>query len=356
MDMGCIRSTICAVSGYAESHERFAGKYMSDSRKGAYGADDDVVDYILGITFEIWEQRGVHLINEYYSQDCVIYGLDGITHGASEVVDGTWATLKAFPNRNLLAEDVIWSGDREHGYYTSHRLSSRATNKGETVYGPATGKPIRMTNIADCVIEEGVIVKEWLIRDNMTLAEQLGADPHVVARDQAAKRNDEHAAWLESEHARLQGVEQARDASPQVLPRDDPDAFALRVLSSCWHGDRETFNSTHAPYTALHRTPFRHYSGRDAVFDYYQQLRSVLGNVRLSVDHVASQPFSSNGSDIAVRWTVSGTHEGDMMGVAPTGKAILILGVTHWHCIADHIAIETTIFDDLAVLSQAYSP
>lgn len=325
---------------------------MSQARKGAYGADDDIVDYILGITFEIWEQRGVELIHEYYSQDCLIYGLDGITHGAAEVVDATWATIEAFPDRNLLAESVIWSGNRADGYYTSHRLSSRATNRGPTVYGPATGTPIRMTNIADCVIEEGVIVREWLIRDNMTLARQLGADPVAAARAMGERRNDELTAWLGGESRRLQRVEVPAAPAGAILPSKNPEAFAWKVLASCWTGDKQTFDSMHAPYSVMHRSPFRHYSGRDAVFDYYQQLRSILGHVHFSVDHVSSQPFSENGTDIAIRWTAAGTHDGEVMGVAPTGKPMFIMGVTHWHCIADHIAIEQTIFDDLAVLSQ----
>ena len=35
---------------------------MAANRVGAYGADDDIVDYILGIKFEIWEHRGLELI------------------------------------------------------------------------------------------------------------------------------------------------------------------------------------------------------------------------------------------------------------------------------------------------------
>ena len=108
----------------------------------------------------------------------------------------------------------------------------------------------------------------------------------------------------------------------------------------------------HAPYNVLHRSPLRHYSGRDDVFAYYQSVRDVVGAMRYSVDHVAAQPFSDNGMDIAVRWTVSGLHEGEWMGIAPTGKPMFLMGVTHWRCIAGRIAIEVTVFDDLAVLSQ----
>ena len=143
-----------------------------------------------------------------------------------------------------------------------------------------------------------------------------------------------------------------QDRLVEELPRDDPEGFAWRVIGSCWSGDRETFESTHAPYSVLHRSPFRHYSGRKDVFEYYQHLRDVVGDARFSVDHVASQPFSDNGIDIAVRWSAAGYHQAEVSGVKATGKPMFILGVTHWRCITDHVAIESTIFDDLAVLSQ----
>ncbi len=327
---------------------------MTPPQHGAYGTDHDIVDYILGITYEIWEERGVDLIHQYYSDDCVIWGLDGITRGAGAVVDATRATLESFPDRRLLGENVIWSGSREAGYYTSHRLLSVATNEGDSVYGPATGRSIRMTNIADCVIEDGVITREWLVRDNGVLVEQLGADPLHAAGTLADRLNGpaglEYRKWLEEEHRRLAAV-----APPQTgtgKPLEDPQAFAWRVLSASWRGDRADFDSCYAPYVYMHRSPQRQYSGRDAVFAYYRGLDEMLDAPNFSVDHVASQPFSNNGMDIAVRWTAAGQHVRHYGNVAPTGKAVFILGATHWRCIDGRIASEVTVFDDLAVLSQ----
>ncbi len=325
---------------------------MTGETKGAYTADDDIVDYILGITFEIWEQGGVELIHQYYAADSVVWGLDGIMHGAAAVVDSTRETLGGFPDRLLLAENVIWSGSREDGYYTSHRLLSLATNKGPTVYGPASGVRIRMTNIADCVVEDGMIVREWLVRDNMTLATQLGAEPVSAARDMARRRSPELAEWIAAETARVHAVAAPDPAAPAPTPREDPTAFAWYVLSSCWRGRRDKFDTTHAPYSVLHRSPLRHYSGRDEVYDYYQELRRIMGDASFSVDHVASQPFAQNGVDIAVRWTAAGEHQGEVLGVEPTGRPMFIMGVTHWRCVNDRIAAEMTVFDDLAVLSQ----
>lgn len=325
---------------------------MSDTSIGAYGPDDDIVDYILGITYEIWEEGGVDLIHQYYAADSVIYGLDGITHGAAAVVDGTRATLTGFPDRLLLAENVIWSGSKDGGYYSSHRLLSVATNSGPSQYGPATDIRIRMMNIADCVIEDGVITKEWLVRDNMTLATQLGAEPVPEARKMAESRSSELVDWLDSESKRVTLVEVPEVAHQPVSPRQDPEGFAWRVLNSCWSGNRDVFDTTHAPYSVLHRSPLSHYSGRGAVHDYYQNLRRIMGHVHFSIDHISSQPFAENGVDIAVRWTATGFHEGEVLGVAPTGKPMFIMAVTHWRCINDRVSAEWTIFDDLAVLSQ----
>ncbi len=155
---------------------------MNTTKQGAYGADDDLVDYILGITFEIWEEGGAELIHQYYGADIVVYGLDGITRGAAAMVDGTRAMLEAFPDRLLLADDVIWSGSREEGYYSSHRIISPMTNKGATIFGPATDRHVRILTIADCVVEDGVITREWLLRDNHALVSQLGHDPIECAR------------------------------------------------------------------------------------------------------------------------------------------------------------------------------
>jgi hypothetical protein len=47
---------------------------MNNTKTGAYSADDDIVDFILGITFEIWEQGGVELIHQYYAADSIVWG------------------------------------------------------------------------------------------------------------------------------------------------------------------------------------------------------------------------------------------------------------------------------------------
>ena len=310
------------------------------SPRGAYGADDTLVDYILGITFEIWEERQVDLIHQYYAADIRVYALDGITHGVDAMVTGTRSMLESFPDRLLLADDVIWSGNRGDGYYSSHRIVSPMTNLGSSRYGPATGKLVKILTIADCFVEEGVITKEWLIRDNHALCMQLGHEPLRAASQIATERSDDCLAWINSEIGR-------------VRDEDSDTSFEARSLVAAWQsGDEKVLEQAYAPYAVLRRSPVELHSGRDAILKHYASLRNAISVDGISVDHAATQSFGANSQSIAVRWTLAGTHVGELFGAAASGKPLFILGSTHWHVVAGRIAAEWTVFDGMGVLAQ----
>ena len=325
---------------------------MAATNRGAYGADDDLVDYILGITFEIWEERGIDLINQYYGPDTVVYGLDGIVHGAQAMIDGTTAVLAAFPDRLLLADDVIVAGDSHNGY-SSHRVLSPMTNSGASMFGPATGKVVRIVNMAECVVEEGVITREWLVRDNLALVRQLGFDVHDSARLLRDRQTAELRQWFEEEKERL--CDSAGTVRNGALPdvRSDPEAFSQQLSEALWlSGDESVLETAYAPYAVLHRSPIQIVSGRPAIVDYHAYLRRAFTVSAVSVDHVASQPAADNAISVATRWTACGKHTGAFLGTSATDKAVFILGVTHRRIVDGRIAAEWTVFDSLGILSQ----
>ena len=182
-----------------------------------YNASSDLVDYIHGITYEIWEERGVDLIGDYYGADMALYTLGGVIRGAQAVIDNTWATLAAYPDRRLLAEAVVASGTTQAGF-SSHRIFSPMTNLGESAWGPATGRAVTVRTVADCRVENGRIVEEWLSRDNTHLAEQLGLDVLALARSQ---RPDEATrAWQQTQIDRVHDTAaEAADFHGMLLQR-----------------------------------------------------------------------------------------------------------------------------------------
>ncbi|MCP4047840.1 MAG: ester cyclase [Gammaproteobacteria bacterium] len=319
------------------------------TQSAAYSAEDDLVDFILGITFEIWEQGQVEFIHDYYGKEVEVYSLDGMTNGATRMVENTYKTLDSYPDRLLLADDVITTGTTRQGF-SSHRLVSPMTNKGDTVFGPATGQYIYAMNIADCEVNDGLITREWLVRDNLAVVRQLGFEPLECAKTIAGHFDQKQSTWLASEFKRT-GSNQ-----PSSFMTDETSelyAFAGKILGQCWQGgDMAALNQFYAPYCVLHRAPLQRYSGREATLDHYGDWRRALPNAELSIDHVCSQPFDTNSQRIAVRWSVAAHHQGELAGQPGTGKPVYIMGVTHWHLVEGRIAAEWTIFDELAVLAQ----
>lgn len=340
--------------------------------EGTDGPFRDLTDYILGITHEIWESRQVERVHDYYSADCVIYTLGGIIHGAATVVRNTQETLAAFPDRLLIGDAVIGSREGPGRFYSSHRIVSPMTNRGPSAFGAPTDRRVRVMTIADCVVENGVITREWLVRDNGGLVEQLGFDPLVVARQQAASAPPaEHARWLQAEHARARQAPKRTAAataphnSPGIsaaapLAAGDADGggeanatqFTEVVLRNNWlHGDPDAARRHYAPY-ALLQDSVPQASGVEAIGAHYAGLRRVFGHADLSVDHVCVQAGESETRNLAVRWTLAAQHTDTAWGLPATGRAVTILGVTHWQLVAGRIAAEWTVFDRIAVLTQ----
>lgn len=318
--------------------------YGVPPERGAYGAESEPADFIAGITFEIWEQRGVELIRQYYAPDCVVYGLDGLVLGAQAMVRGTYDYLEAFPDRRLLADAVIWSRDQPGQFHSSHRIDSPMTNLGPSAFGPATGNSVRVAAIADCWVEQGVITREWLVRDGLALVKQLGFDALPAARRLHRERDQVTSDWLQAEFKRA-----GRD------PNCDHElaSYARQVLSNCWRdGGLADAESPYAPYAVLHRSPRERHSGTDAIEAHFAALRAAFGDVRIAVDHIAAQPWGHSGQDIAVRWGLAVRHRGAFEGAPIDGRPAYILGVSHWRVVEGRIAVDWTLFDGLGVLAQ----
>ena len=120
----------------------------------------DLDHYIRVITDRIWEGRRIDDIRTYYSDPCIVETPMSVSTTVEDVISGTRATLAMFPDRRLLAEDVIQSGDDAHGFLSSHRIISPMTHLGDGSFGHATGARIHARTIADCVCKDNRIIHE----------------------------------------------------------------------------------------------------------------------------------------------------------------------------------------------------
>jgi steroid delta-isomerase-like uncharacterized protein len=68
--------------------------------------------------------------------------------------------------------------------------------------------------------------------------------------------------------------------------------------------------------------------------------------------HHAVEDQIAAGDTVVTRWTGTGTHQGDLLGIPPTGKAVKVMGI--WiHRLADGKIVESwNVWDTLGMLQQ----
>jgi hypothetical protein len=188
----------------------------------------DFPDYILGITKEIWEDRGLHTLHDYYAKDIVVRSPGSVVTGNEGVIAATMATLHEFPDRVLLGEDVIWSGTPEDGdaVLAPHPVDwPRIWATGSLARPRAAGSPT--ASIADCHAKDNVIDDEWLIRDQGAIVRQTGLG----------------AARLRRRSDRARGRRRGRHPAPDA--RDGPrrPLCRHRQTTDPWGGRSPTSSS-----------------------------------------------------------------------------------------------------------------
>ena len=68
--------------------------------------------------------------------------------------------------------------------------------------------------------------------------------------------------------------------------------------------------------------------------------------------HLHIEDTISDGDHVVARWTSTGTHTGDLQGIAPTGKSITSTGITIARFVNGKIAEEWANWDTLGLMRQ----
>ena len=307
----------------------------------------DFPDYIIGITREIWENRGIATLHHYYSDDIVVRSPGSVVVGNVDVIGATMATLAEFPDRRLLGEDVIWSGSPEEGMLSSHRIFSTATHARDGVYGEATGKQLRYRIIADCHAINNQINDEWLIRDQGAIIRQLGWEAKTYAADLIEREGGPEAAVpLLSQETDIEGPYKGGG-------NDDPwGAKYADILNRIMGADLAVVPAEYdrAVQTAYPggETGVSH----DAVDSFWMGLRAALPDATFSIDHVIGREDPMMPPRAAVRWSLAGKHSGWGCFGQPTGADIYLLGISHAEFGPWGLRREYTLFDETAVWKQ----
>ena len=121
-----------------------------------------------------------------------------------------------------------------------------------------------------------------------------------------------------------------------------------RALEEPWKGNLDVVDELiardYVGHDPANPEPLR---GPAGVKEFVATYRAGFPDARVTVEQQLAE-----GDMVATRWTGRGTHEGDLLGVAPTGKRVTITGITFSRLKDGKIVEEFQNWDTFGMMQQ----
>jgi predicted ester cyclase len=316
----------------------------------------DIIDYIVRITHRIWEEKNIGYIYDTYRHNSRVTDDSGLQYGRDKIVADTIHTINAFPDIRLYADEIVWAGDDQVGFFTSHRTVIIGHNTGYSRYGPPTGKKIAVWCIANCVALENEIFEEFVLYDTSSMLVQLGFDLRRKARELGnAARPTAPLERLHGEAERLPGQGKPPHLPPKPSDTFDVEDFIRRAYHYIWNWRMlGKVDEAYAPSLRFYGPTNRSYYGRGAYKAFILSLLAMFPDGMLEIDDIYWMGNERDGFLTSVRWHFVGTHRGAGIYGSPSGRQITMWGITQHRILDGAIGDEWMMFNEFDVMQQIY--
>lgn len=276
---------------------------------------------------EVWNKGNVDLIEQYISPDFVGHLPEGEAAGIEGDKNHVLLFLGVFPDAQLTINDMTAEEDMVVARWTLN-----GTHKGPFGDIPATDKKITGTGITIFKIADGKILEAWAYADMLGVMQQMGAIT-------PGRPGPENYLWTE----------------PSTVTGDPGDpatnkAIAMRYAEECWNqGKVDVLDEIFSPDIIFHNPA--------AQYLYVQGLddqKKAINDYRTAFPdfHVTTDALVAEGDKVVGRWTATGTHEGELMGIPPSGKKITWSGSTIYRFADGKIVEDWWAYDALGLIQQ----
>ncbi|MBN2133304.1 MAG: ester cyclase [Sedimentisphaerales bacterium] len=280
---------------------------------------------------EAWSQGQLAVVDECVAAGYVYHEPAlGEVHGPEGLKQTIMAYRTAYPDLQFTIEDLIAEGD-----LVALRWSAAGTQKGELMGIPATGLATTTVGINLARFDaDGKIVEEWCSWDVLGLMQQLGV---------AAPPRPGPEFYLWDAPSDITG-----DAGDPVTNK----LLVLRVKSQFWNGkDIAGLDETHHANALGHDVSFPAQPG----YDSYRQ--GCLAYQMAFPDlHHTTDTILAEGDKVVVRWTGTGTQQGELIGIPASGKPVKFTGITIYRIADGKIAESWWAYDAFGLVQQITSP
>lgn len=87
--------------------------------------------------------------------------------------------------------------------------------------------------------------------------------------------------------------------------------------------------------------------GPEGVKEFFRTYRTAFPDAHIEIDEILSE-----GDVVAARWTGTGTHDGELMGIEPTGRDVSVMGMEMYRGRDGELVEGWGVFDLVGMLQQ----
>jgi steroid delta-isomerase-like uncharacterized protein len=134
-----------------------------------------------------------------------------------------------------------------------------------------------------------------------------------------------------------------------AVSAEENKAVSRRVAEEVFNGGNvDLADELYAPDSVLHDPSLpEDLHGPEGIKRYAAMTLGAFPDIRVTVEDQVAE-----GDKVVSRWTATGTHTGDLMGIPPTGRRVEISGVTINRFSGGKIAEDWYQSDDLGMMRQ----
>ncbi|WP_240907327.1 ester cyclase [Paludisphaera rhizosphaerae] len=295
---------------------------------------------------EVWNERRAEVVDELLHEEGLGHMESGDFVGRKPFKQVRDLFLTAFPDLKFEIEDTVAAGDD-----VVVRWTVSGTHTGDGLGVPPCNKSIAARGMTWHRFKDGQMTEGWDSWNQGALMQHLH-EQHQAAAALASKNAGGPSAPgerspVELLREALEKLERGEPTGPLRPSNGPPTVPAEILLASLANREKskrwfeEVWNERRADTIdeLLCETSVGHMEGGDVVgCEPFKRVRDsfleAIPDLRVQIEDTLAQ-----GDDVVVRWTISGTHTGDGLGVPPSHEPIFARG-TSWLRFKDGVMVE----------------
>jgi steroid delta-isomerase-like uncharacterized protein len=132
-----------------------------------------------------------------------------------------------------------------------------------------------------------------------------------------------------------------------LVSADTNKEIVRRLGVEPWEGHFGVIDELVAPNYVGHDPAQPGTQGPQGIKEFITAYLTGFPDGRITIDEQLAE-----GDLVATRWTGRGTHQGELMGIPPTGKQVTVSGITISHVKNGKVVEEWSNWDTLGMLQQ----